>query len=300
MPGINKQGLPLTDDYTIPRAICLISELNANNDRPVSYRDLGNCPEASISVESEKREHKSSRQGISVTDKTIEVGRTVSLNLTMDESSFQNLALYLAGTVHDDIDNFTLDVNSTTPVVNYQIGPQGRWYDLYKYAALAEVANPNSHTFRIYNPASVIIAPSTGSPYILNTHYTLDLIAGRFFVPYKVEADGSPTPGFIEPDEQLKISLTQPAPALDTVQRVKMFQATAKPVALKLIEISPAAADHITEWQFHKVSFTPNGDLGLISEDIRTIPLSGTIEPAPNVDASSPYGSVTTYPTAHS
>lgn len=64
-----------------------------------SPRDLGNAPAIKLTPSVTKLDHFSSRQGVKKKDLSVVTEQTLTLDITLDEITADNLALLLAGTV---------------------------------------------------------------------------------------------------------------------------------------------------------------------------------------------------------
>lgn len=274
MPGINTTGLPNTNDYNLGRGKVYFATLDANN-KPTAYRDLGNAPEFSISIETETLEHQSSRQGLKVTDKEVLVSQKVSLSLTLDEINFDNLAALLSG----ETDTYTNSLGSTavtdiliTPAVADGGLVQGRWYDI--------IDSSGNRVYDIAEAADVSVEDSSAGAASLTTDYLLDLKMGRIFV-----VTGSTV---LTAGEEMNVTVATDAAVADTVDEVKALTQTSVLGALKFVAENPAANDQQTEYQFHKVSLKAEGDFALIGDEFSTMSFTAVAESNEDADADSP------------
>lgn len=274
MPGINTTGLPNTDDYNLGRGKVYFATLDSDG-KPEAYRDLGNAPEFSISVETETLEHQSSRQGLKVTDKEVLVSQKISLSLTLDEINFDNLASLLSG----ETDSHTNSLGSAA-VTDVTISPtvaegglvQGRWYDI--------VDSSGNRVYDIAEVADVSVEDSSAGAAAINDDYLVDLKMGRIFV-----VTGSTV---LTAGEEVVVSVATDATVADTVDEVKALTKTSVTGALKFIAENPAANDQKTEYQFHKVSLKAEGDFALIGDEFSTMSFTAVAESNSTADADSP------------
>lgn len=292
MPGINTTGLPNTEDYNLGRGIVYFAPLSSVVDSlnlPLGYRDLGNAPEFSISLETETLEHQSSRTGLKVTDKEVVISQKITLALTLDEINFQNLAALLSG-----------DSSQTTPtnpaiagfsIITQWIGSVvlGEWYDMTDATSptpgdatsvpsgdRAYDIDLDTETLAV-NPATPLARDIPGTP----GDYVTDIEMGRiFFLTNPAEAalvDG------VAIDFTLAASAT--ARELDEVQSLTK---TAVLGALKFIAENPASSDKQTEYQFHKVSLKAEGDFSLIGDEFTQMQFTAVAERNEQADPDSP------------
>jgi len=82
-----------TENYTIGKGV-LLFQLSGEN----GYRDLGNCPDFKINVETETVEHFSSKSGLKKKDAEIPVSQKATNSFTLDELSPDNAALFAMAT----------------------------------------------------------------------------------------------------------------------------------------------------------------------------------------------------------
>lgn len=283
MPGINITGLPQTEDYNLGRGTVYFALLDGTTKLPISYRDLGNAPEFSIAVETETLEHQSSRQGLKITDKEVLISQKVTLSLTLDEINFQNLALLLSGTAHDDqgpspaTENGAIDGTNGDGMVVLDWIPAakvelGKWYDL---TSLAEGAGKRMYDI---DEGLLTLTENGGSALTFPTDYTLDLEMGRIFLL---------TSGVIDDSKGLDLLLTADSGAR-RVDEVRALQITSVVGALKFISENPANADKQTEYLFHQVSLKAEGDFSLIGDEFTQMQFTAVAETQATASPDSP------------
>lgn len=267
----NTTGLPNTGDYVLGRGIVYLASLDSVTSKPdiAGWRDVGNATEFTVTLETEKLEHQSSRQGLKVVDKEVILSQKMSLGFTLDEINDQNLSLFLSGETasHTNaaIAGFVATVQSTSVTL-------GRWYDLV-----------NASGERAYDIATAnLTLTETGTPTVLveGTDYTVDEKMGRVFLLSTATgiADG----------EELDAVLTADAGA-SPVEEVRGMTQGNVVVALKFIAENPANSNKKREYQFHKVTLASEGDLALIGDEFATMAFTGSVEDATSVDADAPF-----------
>jgi len=122
---------------------------------------------------------------------------------------------------------------------------------------------------RAYNIEAADLTVEVGSDLlVLDTDYELDLVMGRIFFPGTSTAPAGS-------DVDVTLAANAGAGGLD---QVNGLLSSSIPLALKFVGKNPANEDKATEYQFHQVTFSPEGDFSLIGDDWTTIPLSGTAE----------------------
>jgi hypothetical protein len=254
MPGLNTTGRPQTTDYNLGRGILYAAPLV--NGIPGPYRDLGNCTEFTISAEQEELEHQSSREGLRVTDKRVTLSQSFGISFTLDELNFENQALFFAGTTSTTGTNGAIAGFAKHELVSDL--EVGRWYDI-----------KSSTGVRAYNIEAADLTVEEGATtLVLGTDYELDLVMGRIFFPGSVNAAAGD-------DIDVTLAANATAGGLD---QVNGLLSSSIPLALKFVGKNPANEDKATEYQFHQVTFAPEGDFSLIGDDWTTIPLTGTAE----------------------
>lgn len=283
MAGPNTTGLPRTEDYNLGRGVLYFAPLI--NGVPGAYRDLGNAPEFTISLEVETLEHQSSRQGLKITDKEVTISQKVNLSLVLDEINHENLALLLSGekgTVTNaavaGITEYEWIVGDESSTTNVELG---RWYDIV-----------NSSGLRAYDitAGDLTLATTNGSPVtlVLGTDYTVDAEMGRVFLLSTSTALATAISG----NEGITLELTA-KPGAAAVNQVKALTQTNIAGALKFVSENPANNDQRTEFQFHQVSLKADGDTSFIGDEFSTLNFTGVAEANVTADADSPTLTVT-------
>jgi len=283
MAGINTSGLAQPNDYNLGRGTVYFATLT--NGLPNEYRDLGNATEFNISVESEKLKHQSSREGLKVTDKEVVISQEVGLSLTLDELNFSNLALFMSGATATHTNptktgfSGVLLYDSVTTDI-----PDARWYDILDAVGGERVYDIKQASDVTIN-TDVNNTFSTPTALVLTTDYLLDLKMGRVFIK-----EGRIPSG----EMSMECDLTADATAKDP-DEVQALTQTNVVGALKFISKNPADGDKETEYQFHQVSMSAEGDFGLISDEFTTMQLTGVAEKNVTVDADSPTLTIRTH-----
>jgi hypothetical protein len=283
MPGLNPAGTANPEDYNLGRGKVSLASLDAN-DHPIEYRDLGNAAEFNISIETEKLEHQSSREGLKTIDKEVVVSQKMNLAITLDEINFENMALFFSGE-SGSRSNATA-ATGVTGSQNLTVTTQGRWIDLYTGVSGKPTTDPQGS--RIYDIGTVTITEAGGTSLVEGVDFTVDQIMGRIFV-----INGG---NLIAGTYDLDIAANASAAA--NVETVKSLTASQVEGALKFISENPASSNVQQEYQFHKVSLAAEGDFSLIGDDWTTMQLTGAAEKNENADPDSPYCTVTTHENA--
>ncbi len=258
MPGSNTTGKPNTSFYNLGRGKLYFAPLDVNG-RPQGYRELGNCPEFNLNIESEKLEHQSSQGGLKVIDKEVIIATKLNVNFSLDEISFENQALFFSGTQAAAPTNAAIagfaDYNMITDVV------KGRWYDI--------VNASNVRAYDLLQNSDVTVQKTPSTAMAVGVDYELDLKFGRIFFL---------TSGVVIVDgDEVDVALVAHASA-KALQEVQCLTQTNIIGALKFIGSNAADSDKQTEYQIHKISLKPEGDFAQIGDEFTTMGFTGAAE----------------------
>lgn len=270
--GINLTGLPDTGDYNLGRGKVSFAPIIAATGLPGEFRDLGNAPEFSMTVETETLEHTSSRGGLKVVDKEVVISLKASISLILDEINFQNLAIFMAGTSgtisnNDVVVGIAASVSTLLTTIANPV-KKGYWYDLRK-----------TDGTRMYDidPTKLTVSKNdtddavTITALTQGTDYTVDAKMGRIFIPSTSSIVPASTPVIL-------FALAGDAGAAATVdQTVGLTQTTIRGV-LKFIAENPANGDKQTEHQFNAISLKADGDFSLIGDEYSQMGFTGVAE----------------------
>ncbi|OQM75597.1 hypothetical protein [Manganibacter manganicus] len=115
-----------SEHLTIPRGKIFFAKYNPGTQVPGAYRELGNCPEFTLTRDSETIQHFSSQAGLKVLDEEINIGATMSGALTTDDIKSENVAYFFMGGVSTIAATAQTDVSETFETVKagdvYQLG----------------------------------------------------------------------------------------------------------------------------------------------------------------------------------
>lgn len=260
MAGPNTLGLPQTADYSLGRGKLYVAKLNTSTGLPTTdgYRDVGNVPDFSISIDVEELLHQSSQRGLRVTDKRVVVSQTMNISISLDELSSQNMALFFSG---DTATATNPAVAGFGPVTLTTSLLQGQWYDIVNASGVRAVD---------VEAAKVTVTDAVPNTAVLGTDYNLDLKMGRIFVI----VGGS----VLSNGESLKVTLAADAGAAASLQQVTALTKSAEQLVLKFISENPANNDEQVEFQFHSATLSAEGDFGLISDEFTVMQLTGVAQ----------------------
>jgi hypothetical protein len=264
--GLNTTGEANTNDYVLGRGIVRLALLHSTTGLPLGFRDLGNCPQFTITMTTEELKHFSSRRGLKVTDKRVTVSQEISFSFQLDEVSQQNLALFFTGEEASvtnpavagvgavgDKQTLTLD----TDVV------QGQWYILRDEDSLVRASFSDGFSgITIYNETTMMAVAST--------EYDLDYTAGLVFIHANAAgvADGDNLSWYSSADAS--------APA--KLQNMSALEGSNEDYALEFVQVNPANSDEVRVYTFHSVSVGADADFGLISDEFSLMSFKGTAQ----------------------
>lgn len=267
--GINNTGTASTQEYLLGRGNMSIAELN-DDETPKSYKQIGNVPEVSASVDSELYEHFTSMQGLKTKDATVVIEQTMDLGFILENvKDFGNLQYFFSGTaskyVNPALAGFTGAVICT----------EGNIVANATYVLVDSTGNP---IFQI-DKANLTVETTTTTPVELTqgTDYTVSEDTGEIFL-----IDTTVVQTAIAAGEGLTIDY-----AVDTkagaVTKLEAQTKTSVTVALRFESIN--AVDGTKQiYDFHKVTLSADGDFNLISDEFTQAPMAGSVEKSAKYD----------------
>lgn len=270
--ALNTTGKPDSRDYLLGRGIIYLAPLDANS-LPGAYRDLGNSPAFSITVESEELLHQLSRTGLRVTDKRITLSQDISLSFQLDEISHDNLALFFTGTTASITNPAVAGVGTMmAPIAITANAELGRWYDLK--TAYTGAGNPTS--FSADSIPKIRRTSGTPMDLVLGTDYEIDRQMGRVFLKHNAVN--------VAAADDIAWYSAADASAPATLQLMRALKGTVADYALKFIAENPANASEKIEYEFHSVQISADGDLSLIGDEFSVVGFSGSAQKNTNVN----------------
>lgn len=273
MSGLNATGTPSVNNLLYGRGALYFYTLASDLSGPGIH--LGNAPSFSVTDTVETLDHKTSLDGSSAIDKQVVTSQKVEVKFTLDEFTFDNLALFLSGDTTVFANGVAIAGFAERTLVTSVV--LGRWYDIVDSAGV--------RVFNI-NAADVTIESPNGTAKALTTDYLIDTKFGRIFI--KTAADG----GTIIAGNAIQCALAAKAGA-GTVDQVRALTQTAVSGMLKFIGLNAAQGGELVEWQSHKVTLKADGDMALIGQDWATLGLTGALEANPTLGGTaSPYFTV--------
>ena len=284
MPGINTSGAPNTRDYVLGRGIVRLASLTAAGLPDADgFRDLGNAPEFSITVSVEDLRHQSSRSQLKFTDKRCTISQEVGVSFILDEMNYQNLADYFSGETgsytnpHD-----TAWVGHDNAIVA-SVLKVGNWYQL-----------KDDTGARVYDLGAAGLTYSfeqdpAGTPAVLAADdYEIDEAMGlvRFLSGGTTSlADG----------DVIGFEITTPATVGQDLDEVSALTQADVTGALLFVQTNACDQGNKSEYLFHKVSLSSDGDLPLIGDEVQQASFTGVAEVNSAVTETSQVLTVRTY-----
>jgi len=261
--AINNNGVASSNEYLLGRGCLYLAELNSD-ETPQSYKQVGNVPELSVSVDSELYEHFSSKQGLRVKDLTVVIEQTMDMSFILENvKDFGNLKYFFSG----DASQYTNPaVGGFTGAV---IAQDGTIIANANYALVDTTGGP---VFEI-DKANLTVETTNATPVTLTegTDYTVEEDTGLIFIKDTAVVQTAITNG-----EGLTADYTADADAGAVTKMEAQTRATTT-VALRFISID--AKDGSKQvYEFHKVTISADGDYSLISDEVAQAPLAGSVE----------------------
>ncbi len=214
-------------------------------------RFLGNCTRLEATTTDDLREKYSSATEDSPLMKSVNVRRTMELALTLDEFDPENVALALMG----EAGYLAAQTGAAVTAEAHADVIQGRWY---KLAYRGKTGTPIT---------ALSVKGAGGTPtYTITTDYLVDLVGGRVYI---VEG------GTITSGSDIQVAYTYPTTTATDIPKV--VAGTKNTVEGMLRFIGDPAAGPVYECEIWHVSLTPDGPIGLISDDFAEFPLKGKI-----------------------
>jgi len=284
MPGLNTTGAPNTRDYVLGRGRILLAAIDAMTGLPDAsgFRDLGNTPEFSMTVDVEDFKHQSSRDCVKFTDKRFVISQEVGLGFQVDELNFQNWSDFLAGTTetydnpHDQTWAATASIVTDTLVI-------GAWYELR-----------DDNGERVYNLDATgcvidLVQDPSGTPASLAADdYEIDQQLGlvRFL-------SGGTTS--LAAGDEIGFAITTGATTPQDLDQVNALQRSEVSGVMLFISENAGDCGQKAEFRFHKVSLTADGEAGMIADEPTTLGFTGVAEVNSLVSDTSKVLTVRTY-----
>ncbi len=225
---------PSPENYTLGGGRLLFNKTGSDGNK-VGLRDLGNCPAFTVSVEVEKLDHYSSASGTKKKDKSIVRQLTPKATITLDEINAENIALTFMAGMEKVVQVAASDKTKTVTV------KQGFLYEL-------------DEVFVDDTPANfTVTSDSAATTHVYGDDYLIEGKSGKI----KIVPGGD-----IADDTEIVVTFNVLA---QTFTKLNAF--TEKTVEGEIQFISDVASGNDQQLKIWKVSVTPSGEMGFISED---------------------------------
>jgi len=280
MPGLSS-GRNDPRDHILGRGVLYFSQHDINS-HPTSYRDLGNATAFSITMDATDLEHFSSRRGLALADRKVQLTKSANLAFTLDEWNSDNIALWMSGAI-SSVSGYSGVAVAAALNGNTTANPSvGRWYDLVKTIASPFPATPFDD--RIYDLGVVTVTSTTPATSVEGTTYLVDYKMGRIM--------------FLETTVLTGIAVAANVAGVAPYTEVQMYQGVNLTGSLKFIQVNPANSDQLMEYEIHSTQLISTGEAQLIGDGWSEMQFTGGISKNPAQSAASPYLTVRTFPRA--
>ena len=268
MLGRNLSGRPDNKDYLLGRACVFVSELDAVTGLPTCYRQVGNTPNLSLSIDVEELTHRASlcaQFGGAVVDRRLIIQQTLSISMTLEEINHENAAIFVSGTVDNPANPAVAGITAYDITTELALDC---WYPIFDSAGVRAMGIDKSLvTVNDVTAAPVLLvqgAAPTGD-------YTVDEVSGLL----EFHAGG---PATLETGDDIEVVLAADAGAPATIERVLALTAVQKRFAVKAMIENANNANEIVEMEFHSVALVGDGDLAVVGDELAQMGLVGVAE----------------------
>lgn len=278
--GSNTTGLPKTGDYYLGRGKVYLSLLDSITNLPLKWRNVGNSTAFKVSVKTAKVQHYSMQNALKIADDEVPTQQDVTLTMTLDEISAENLAQFFSGVVAAYTNPAIAGFTNAALVANANI-QAGSWYDV------VDATNNRAYDLASADAVFSVAAPGTVATLVANTDYILDTAMGRIQLLAsgitKLNTGGAGV---------LKLVLAAAAGA-SPATRMKGLSTSPVRCAVKLVPLNAKSPTDRAEFQAHSVMLVGNGDLSMIEDKYSEMAFDGLCGANTLVDATSPYFTTT-------
>lgn len=286
MSGPNVLQNPNTTYYNLGRGKVYIAD-NDVNGLPQKWRDIGNTDAFKYSVTTTSVQHKQSMSSLRTVDGEAVTDMAIETSFSIDELSFENLALFTNGTLTaaGGVTNPAVaGITIITPAFVAQANvAAGYWYDIETAAGVRayDILAASLHL--------AVTAPGTPAALVLTTDYVVDTKMGRFQLTaagvVKVNTGGA---------GNISMSLDADALASAKFDQVQALTAVPGKRSIKHIGINASNNGNVREFEFHSVQLAATGDCTLIADTYTNMGFKGAATKNNNaLYAASPYFSIT-------
>lgn len=267
------------ENYTLGKGILYFDRYNPDTKTYSGWRDLGNAPSFSFTVNIEKLEHFSSRGGLRVKDKEIISQLTPSCSFTLDEITAENFGILGLAKVVDLAQSASTDVEDTITVD--QVKKNEKLF-LSKHHVVYETTGASPKRPKVYIGSSTGTLLTEGVDWIMSVE---DAKAGQITI---VDTSTSVAAALSGTDDFTVVYDC----AASTMKKIQLFTETQILGRLRFVSDNPTG----TQCTFlaKNVSLTPSGDTAFIGDDWSTLSFSAEcLKSTDPADVGSPYIDIT-------
>jgi hypothetical protein len=217
---------------------------------PGAFRDLGNIPALSLTLETDVLEHKESRTGSRLTDLRLVKDRKASVSMTLESFNVKNLQMLLYGTSQ-----------TGGGAVTNEASPSG-----LAVGDIVALASPHVS-------AVTVNTYTGGTAWVLDTDYSLDAVAGMITILS------------ISKGTRIEVDYTAAASNI-----VPMFKDVMPERYLRFVGLNTANSNKVVTVELYRVAFDPANTFDLINDEIAQFELSGSVLYDSTRDANSVLG----------
>lgn len=225
-----------SNNLTIPRGKAIFAKFLPGTQTPGPFRELGNCPEFTLTRETESISHYSSQSGLRVKDAEHAIESTLNGAYTTDDFKTENLAHWFGGDVT------TVTATSQTGVIET--------FNAVKAGDIFQLGRSNARPTGYRKVASVVIndVDTPATVYVAGTDYVLDADLGIFDIVAGGAAVG----------KNIKATYNVTASSREQIAAGESFVEG----ELKFISYNPVGPQGDTV--IPRARLTPSGDLALL------------------------------------
>lgn len=240
-------GTPSSDNLLVGKGQVWFNRFD-NLGVGTGLRHLGNVDAMEITTADDNIEKYSNMTQDAPLYKRVARRRTVTIRLTLSEFEPENMALVMMGTVVKTATQAATAVTGETLTTNAVLGA---YYMFSKIGPHTAIALKKGATTLVLNTDYAIVDPNIGIVQILDTSSTV--VAGD-----TITADYTPT-------------------AYTAGEIVEIYGGESTTVEGSLLFIGDPVTGPRQKVEVWKVSFTPDGALGLISDEFASVGLTGSV-----------------------
>jgi hypothetical protein len=238
-----------SENLALGRGELYFAEYKPGTQIPGAEKWIGNCPEFTISSDTERLDHFASTEGIRKKDFTVVLENTRSGTISTDDTKIDNVTIYSMGVA--------------TKVTTSALTGEEDLFTGVSVGGVYQLGTSDVIPEGVRKVASVVVtdgAETEPETYVLNEDYALDADSGRITIL---------AGGAIAEGGQIEVTYNV---GVYSITRMAAG-ATEKEGVLRFVSKNPVGPR--TDYFFPWVKLGPNGDLNLIGqEDWMTIPFN--------------------------